>query len=56
MVKNNNYGFIKANKKTKHTQLFQFNNLTTSHLAKVGVDYYINDNNTVSFLYQSKLL
>ncbi|WP_339921151.1 outer membrane beta-barrel family protein [uncultured Flavobacterium sp.] len=48
--KNNNYGFIKSEQENKqNTQLFQFNNLTTSHLAKVGVDYYINDNNTVSF-------
>lgn len=48
--KNNNYGFIKSEQENKqNTQLFEFNNLTTSHLAKVGVDYYINDNNTVSF-------
>lgn len=48
--KKNNHGIIKSEEKDKeNTQLFQFNNLTTSHLAKVGLDYYINDNNTVSF-------
>jgi len=48
--KNNNYGFIKSEEVNKENlQNFQFNNLNTSHLAKVGVDYYINDNNTVSF-------
>ena len=48
--KNNNYGFIKSEQENKqNTQLFQFNNLNTSHLAKIGIDYYIDDNNTVSF-------
>jgi hypothetical protein len=52
--KNNNYSFIKSEQENKqNTQLFQFNNLNTSHLAKIGIDYYIDDNNTVSF-YTSK--
>ena len=30
-------------------QNFRFNNNNTSHLAKVGFDYYLNEKNTVSF-------
>ena len=33
----------------QNRQDFDFTNTNTSHLAKVGVDYYINDNNTLSF-------
>jgi outer membrane receptor protein involved in Fe transport len=45
-----NRGLIVSEEEDKeNTQLYQFNNLSTSHLAKVGVDYYLNDNNTISF-------
>lgn len=30
-------------------QLFDFGNKNTSHLGKVGLDFYINDKNTISF-------
>jgi outer membrane receptor protein involved in Fe transport len=45
-----NNGFIisdEVNKENK--QVFQFINKNTSHLAKVGFDFYINDKNTFSF-------
>lgn len=45
-----NRGVIVSEEEDKeNTQHFQFDNLNTSHLAKVGVDYYLNDNNTLSF-------
>ncbi|WP_310378999.1 TonB-dependent receptor domain-containing protein [Flavobacterium sp.] len=55
-----NYGFntgIQANKGFVNTletgeenfQNFKFKNNNTSHLAKVGFDYYLNEKNTVSF-------
>lgn len=33
----------------ENSQLFNFDNTTTSNLLKAGVDYYINDSNTLSF-------
>lgn len=48
--KNANNGFVNSFKPNKENhQDFVFNNQNTSHLAKLGVDYYINDRNTVSF-------
>lgn len=45
-----NRGLIISEEEDKeNTQHFQFDNLNTSHLAKVGLDYYLNDNNTLSF-------
>jgi outer membrane receptor protein involved in Fe transport len=47
--KNNNRGLITSEEENKeNVQKFQFINFSTSHLGKVGLDYYINDNNTVS--------
>jgi len=44
-----NNGFIKSEELNReNTQIFTFNNNNTSHLAKVGFDFNINDNNTVS--------
>lgn len=48
--KNRNYGFLDAEKPGEfNKQSFGFSNVNTSHLLKVGADYYINDNNTLSF-------
>ncbi len=48
--KNRNFGFIDAEKPGKfNIQDFGFSNINTSHLLKLGADYYINDNNTLSF-------
>jgi outer membrane receptor protein involved in Fe transport len=48
--KNANHGFINSFEKNKeNNQLFTFNNKNTSHLAKLGFDFYINDKNTFSF-------
>jgi outer membrane receptor protein involved in Fe transport len=45
-----NNGFIKSEELNReNTQIFTFNNNNTSHLAKVGFDFNINDNNTLSF-------
>ena len=33
----------------ENTQLFNFANTTTSNLLKAGIDFYINDSNTLSF-------
>ncbi|MFD2890948.1 TonB-dependent receptor domain-containing protein [Flavobacterium chuncheonense] len=47
---NANNGFIE-NEKTnaENRQDFKFKNLNNSHLIKLGVDYYINDKNNISF-------
>lgn len=46
---NNNHGLIQNFEKNKfNTQQFGSNDLNTSHLAKIGVDVYINDQNTLS--------
>ena len=48
--KNKNYGFVDSDRPNMvSSQDFNFRNTNTSHLAKVGIDYYINDNNTISF-------
>tara|TARA_R110002033_G_scaffold33214_10_gene70536 strand:+ start:20044 stop:22524 length:2481 start_codon:yes stop_codon:yes gene_type:complete len=48
--KRNNRGIIDSQEENREsTQTFKFDNLNTSHLAKVGVDYYLDDNNTFSF-------
>lgn len=48
--KNTNHGFIRSEETNKENlQKFEFNNKNTSHLAKVGLDFYLNDNNTLSF-------
>lgn len=46
--KNDNWGFV--NRTDNNTlQLFEFDNNNKSHLFKVGLDYYIDDKNTISF-------
>ncbi len=48
--KNQNHGNISSERPNlENTQLFEFDNLNTSHLVKVGLDYLANDNNTFSF-------
>ena len=45
-----NYGFNHGkNANNRNRQDFDFNNKNTSHLFKIGMDYFINDRNTVSF-------
>ncbi|WP_066225253.1 outer membrane beta-barrel family protein [Formosa haliotis] len=46
--KNKNYGTIDRLDDLTH-QIFNFNNNNKSHLYKVGIDFYMNDNNTISF-------
>ncbi len=43
-----NYGHILREDENSE-QFFDFNNNNKSHLYKIGVDYYINDKNTISF-------
>ena len=48
--KNRNFGFVDSERVGyENFQDFRFSNINTSHLLKVGADYYINDNNTLSF-------
>lgn len=48
--KNRNFGFVNSERVGyENYQDFRFSNVNTSHLVKVGADYYINDNNTLSF-------
>jgi len=48
--KNVNHGYVDSFRETYEShQDFGFNNLNTSHLLKLGIDYYINDKNTLSF-------
>ena len=48
--KNQNHGNITSERPNlENTQLFEFDNLNTSHLVKVGLDYLANENNTFSF-------
>jgi hypothetical protein len=43
-------GFVNVTESgEENSQLFNFDNTTTSNLLKAGVDYYINDSNTLSF-------
>ncbi|RTY93376.1 TonB-dependent receptor domain-containing protein [Flavobacterium sp. GT3R68] len=47
---NANHGFVFSEKPTfENHQTFTFKNKNTSHLLKLGVDYYINEKNTFSF-------
>ncbi|WP_335974346.1 outer membrane beta-barrel family protein [Gaetbulibacter jejuensis] len=46
--KSTNYGMIERFDNNTE-QLFDFGNNNKSHLYKIGVDYYINDRNTLSF-------
>ncbi len=47
---NKNHGNITSLRPTlENDQDFEFNNLNTSHLLKLGVDYFINEKNTLSF-------
>jgi outer membrane receptor protein involved in Fe transport len=48
--KNYNHGNIESERPNlENEQDFEFKNLNTSHLIKLGVDYLANDNNTFSF-------
>lgn len=48
--KNQNHGDIRSDRPNlENAQLFQFDNLNTSHLVKLGVDYLADDRNTFSF-------
>jgi iron complex outermembrane receptor protein len=51
---NANYGNIERLDDGSN-QLFDFKNNNKSHLYKVGVDFYMNDNNTVSFFTNQNL-
>jgi outer membrane receptor protein involved in Fe transport len=47
--KNANNGFVDSERITQENrQDFQFKNKNNSHLVKLGMDYYINDKNTLS--------
>jgi outer membrane receptor protein involved in Fe transport len=47
---NANHGFVFSENPTfENHQLFEFKNKNTSHLLKLGIDYYINEKNTFSF-------
>lgn len=47
---NANHGFIESERTNlENRQDFEFGNLNNSHLIKLGMDYYINDKNNISF-------
>lgn len=49
--KHHNYGQVETfddNGAIENTQKFDFSNENTAHLAKVGLDFYLNDTNTIS--------
>ncbi|MBW4362194.1 TonB-dependent receptor domain-containing protein [Flavobacterium taihuense] len=49
--KHHNHGQVETfndNGAIENTQKFDFSNENTSHLAKVGLDFYLNDTNTIS--------
>ncbi|ESU26424.1 putative TonB-dependent outer membrane receptor [Flavobacterium limnosediminis JC2902] len=47
---NANHGWVNsANPGQENLQNFEFRNLGNSHVLKLGMDYYINDKNTLSF-------
>lgn len=47
---NANHGFVNSsNPGLENLQNFEFRNLNNSHALKLGMDYYINDKNTLSF-------
>jgi len=55
--KNVNHGYVDSFRETYEShQDFGFNNLNTSHLLKLGIDYYINDKNTLSFYTNQSLV
>lgn len=46
---NANHGYVNSSNPTQENlQDFEFRNLSNSHLLKLGMDYYINDKNTLS--------
>lgn len=48
--KNRNFGFVDSERiGFENRQDFNFSNVNTTHLLKLGADYYINDANTLSF-------
>lgn len=48
--KNSNHGFVKTTEPGEEDyQKFDFQNNNTSHLVKMGFDFYLNEKNTVSF-------
>ena len=48
--KNQNHGNISSSRPNlENEQKFEFDNLNTSHLVKLGMDYYVNEKNTLSF-------
>lgn len=47
--KHHNYGYVQSfEPKEENYQNFDFTDNNTSHLAKVGLDFYLNDSNTIS--------
>jgi outer membrane receptor protein involved in Fe transport len=47
--KHHNYGFVETlDPDDLNTQNFDFSNNSTANLAKVGLDFYLNDTNTIS--------
>lgn len=48
--KNSNFGFVKVTQSgEENDQDFKFEDNNTSHIAKIGFDYYLNEKNTMSF-------
>jgi outer membrane receptor protein involved in Fe transport len=48
--KNTNFGYVNSfEPNEENTQDFSFTDKNTSHLAKIGFDFYLNDKNTISF-------
>ncbi len=48
--KNSNFGFVKVTQfGEENDQDFRFEDNNTSHLAKIGFDFYLNEKNTLSF-------
>ena len=48
--KNSNFGFVKITEiGEENYQDFRFENTNTSHLAKIGFDFYLNEKSTLSF-------
>lgn len=48
--KNSNFGFVKSTELGEENyQDFRFEDTNTSHLAKIGFDFYLNEKNTLSF-------
>ena len=48
--KNQNHGDIASSRPNlENAQKFEFNNFNTSHLLKLGLDYFVDEKNTLSF-------